>query len=99
MSAVSFFYGCFFFCENERLLYHWRLLSCPYHAVDTYDDEGDGEDLSHIDGQRSLEGFLDLLGVLDEEGEGGLETNIITSITTRESSNEAPECKISPRGY
>ena len=28
-----------------------------------------------------------------------LETNIITSITTRESSNEAPECKISPRGY
>ena len=45
-------------------------LSGSHHAVDADDDEGDGEDLSHVDGQRGFEGFLNLLGVLDEEAEG-----------------------------
>jgi len=42
----------------------------PYHTVDTDDDEGDGEDLSHVDGQGGLEGFLKLLRVLYQETEG-----------------------------
>ena len=40
------------------------------HAVHAEDDKRDGEYLTHIDGQRCLEGFLYLLGVLDEETEG-----------------------------
>ena len=39
-------------------------------TIDADDDEGNGENLSHVDGQRGLEGFLNLLGVLDEEAEG-----------------------------
>ena len=46
------------------------LLLGPEHAADTNDDEGDREDLTHVERQRGLEGFLDLLGVLDEETEG-----------------------------
>ena len=42
----------------------------PHHAPYADDDEGNGEYLSHIDGQRGLEGFLDFLGILDEEAEG-----------------------------
>ena len=40
------------------------------HAVHAEDDKRDGENLTHIDGQRCLEGFLYLLGVLDKETEG-----------------------------
>jgi hypothetical protein len=42
---------------------------CSYHADNTNDNEGDGEYLSHVDGQRGLEGFLYFLGVFDEEAE------------------------------
>ena len=42
----------------------------PYHTVDTEDDEWNTEDLSHVEWESGLEGFLDLLGVLDEEAEG-----------------------------
>ena len=41
-----------------------------YHAIDAKDDEGDREDLAHVDGEWGFEGFLNLLGVLDEEAEG-----------------------------
>ena len=47
-----------------------RFLFSPQHTKDTEDNEGDGEDLPHVDGEGGLEGFLDLLGVLDEEAEG-----------------------------
>ena len=40
------------------------------HAIDAKDDEGDREDLAHVEGEGGLEGFLDLLGVFDEEAEG-----------------------------
>lgn len=40
------------------------------HTPDSQDDEGDGEDLAHVDWERGLEGLLDLLGVFDEEAEG-----------------------------
>ena len=46
------------------------LLPSTYHAPDAEDDERNGENLSHVDGQRGLEGFLYLLGVLNEEAEG-----------------------------
>ena len=41
-----------------------------YHAIDTEDDEGDGEDLAHIKWEGGFEGFLNLLGIFDEEAEG-----------------------------
>ena len=41
-----------------------------YHAIDAKDDEGDREDLAHVEWERGLEGLLDFLGVLDEEAEG-----------------------------
>ena len=47
-----------------------NFLSCLYHAPDAEDDEGNGENLSHVNGQRGLEGFLYLLSVLNEEAEG-----------------------------
>ena len=40
------------------------------HAIDTNDDERNRQNLAHVDGERGLEGFLDLLGVLYEEAEG-----------------------------
>ena len=43
---------------------------CSYHTDDANYDKGNGEDLSHIDRQGSLEALLYLLGVLDEEAEG-----------------------------
>ena len=46
------------------------MFPCPYHAADADDDEGDAENLTHVEWQRGLEGFLDLLRVLDEETEG-----------------------------
>ena len=39
------------------------------HADDTNDNEWNREYLSHINGQRSFEGFLYFLGVFDEEAE------------------------------
>ena len=61
--------------ESKAFVYRFvRYLSCfllrLYHAVDTDNDEGDGENLAHIYWQRRLKGFLDLLGVLYEEAEG-----------------------------
>ena len=41
-----------------------------YHAIDPKDDEGNRKDLSHVEWERGFEGFLDLLGVFDEEAEG-----------------------------
>ena len=55
------------FDKTKALLY---LFLCPYHTIDTKDDEGNRKYLSHIDRQRGLEGFLNLLGVFDEEAEG-----------------------------
>ncbi len=59
-------------CYKTDLLHSY--LTCnfsgPYHAVDADNDEGDGENLSHVNGQGGFEGFLNLLGVLDEEAEG-----------------------------
>ena len=40
------------------------------HAVDSQDDEWDREYLAHVDGEGGFEGFLNLLGVFDEEAEG-----------------------------
>ena len=40
------------------------------HAIDTEDDEGDGEQLAHVEKHVSLPGFLHVLGVFDEEAEG-----------------------------
>jgi len=53
---------------NECILL--LFLFSSYHAIDTQDDEWDAKDLSHIDGKGSFEGFLNLLGVFDEEAEG-----------------------------
>ena len=41
-----------------------------YHTIDTNDDEWNTEDLSHVEWESGLEGFLNFLGVLDEEAEG-----------------------------
>ena len=43
---------------------------CFYHAINAKYDEGNRKNLSHVDGERCLEGFLYLLGVFDEEAEG-----------------------------
>ena len=40
------------------------------HTPDSKDDEGNRENLSHVEWERGLEGFLDLLGVFDEKAEG-----------------------------
>ena len=40
------------------------------HTSHTDDDKGNGENLSHIEWQACLKGFLYLLGVFDEEAEG-----------------------------
>ena len=42
----------------------------PYHTIDTNNDEGNRKNLSHIEWESGLEGFLDLLGVLDKEADG-----------------------------
>ncbi len=42
----------------------------PQHADHSDNNEWNREYLSHINGQRGLKGFLNLLGVLDEEAEG-----------------------------
>ena len=39
------------------------------HVVNTNDDEGHGENLSHIEWQTLFEGFLHLLEILDKEAE------------------------------
>ena len=39
------------------------------HAEDADKDEGDGEELSHVEWHIRLEVHLDVLGVLDEESE------------------------------
>ena len=39
------------------------------HTDDSNDDKGDAQYLSHIYGQRGFEGFLNLLGVFNEEAE------------------------------
>ena len=41
-----------------------------HHTIAAEDDEGDGENLAHVEWEGGLEGFLDFLGVLDEEAEG-----------------------------
>jgi hypothetical protein len=41
-----------------------------YHAIGAEYDKWYRKNLSHINGQRSFKGFLNLLGVLDEEAEG-----------------------------
>lgn len=43
---------------------------CTNHAPHTNNDEGDGKDLSHINGECGLESFLNLFGIFDEEAEG-----------------------------
>ena len=49
----------------------WNIyLFGPNHAIDTNDDKRYRENLSHIEWERGLEGFLNLLGVLNEEAEG-----------------------------
>ena len=40
------------------------------HAEDADGDEGDGEELAHVEWHGRLEVHLDVLGVLDEEAEG-----------------------------
>ena len=48
----------------------WNIyLFGPNHAIDTNDDKRYRENLSHIEWEGGLEGFLDLLGVLDKEAE------------------------------
>lgn len=46
------------------------LTPCTHHADDANDDEGYGEELSHVEHHASLEVFLDVLGILYEEAEG-----------------------------
>ena len=41
-----------------------------YHAIDSKYDKRNRKDLSHVEWERGFEGFLDLLGVFDEEAEG-----------------------------
>ena len=41
-----------------------------HHEPRADEDEGDAQNLTHIEGQTGLEGLLNLLGVLDEEAEG-----------------------------
>ena len=41
-----------------------------YHAIDTYDDEGDAQQLTHVERHVLLEIHLHLLQELDEETEG-----------------------------
>ena len=41
-----------------------------YHAIDSKYDKGNRKNLSHIEWERGFEGFLHLLGVLNEEAEG-----------------------------
>ena len=53
---------------NECILL--LFLFSSYHAIDTQDDEGDAENLAHIDGEGGFEGFLNFLGVFDKESEG-----------------------------
>ena len=40
------------------------------HTNHSNENERNRQDLSHIKGEGGLKGFLDLLGVLDEEAEG-----------------------------
>ena len=68
-SLVHTFIVQSFPASADTLLYTLHFLR-PYHAVHADDDEGNGENLSHVDGQGGLEGFLNLLGVLNEEAEG-----------------------------
>ena len=46
------------------------ILFGPNHTIDTNDDKGNRKDLTHVEWESGLEGFLDLLGVLDKEAEG-----------------------------
>ena len=55
----------------------------PNHAINAKDDKRNAEDLSHIEWERSFEGFLDLLRVLDEEAE---------SEDIRQAETEIPAC-------
>ena len=42
---------------------------CPYHTVDSEYDKGNRKYLSHVEWERGFEGFLNFLGVFDEESE------------------------------
>ena len=43
---------------------------CPQHTIGTDEDEGDGEQLTHVEKHVGLPGFLHVLGVFNEEAEG-----------------------------
>ena len=47
-----------------------RFFLGPYHAISAEYYERNTEYLSHVEWERGFEGFLDLLGVFDEEAEG-----------------------------
>ena len=46
------------------------MLEAAPHAVDTYQHEGDGKELAHVEQHTLFKGFLNVFGKLDKEAEG-----------------------------